>query len=773
LGRKKANRQRGYTSGWFDYKTGEVCLAFWEKNNRVIERIPFKWYFYMSVDDTESIRSRVFDSYIDDLKLTKDEKFYRIYSSSWWDDRMILFNWLRGKGVTPLEGDLPPIGRYLTDNPVKYDENPRRLYYDLETDTRKHGWENIAGHRILSVAFSTGEDEEPEWIVARSADDKGERELLETYLNEVVAEHDTLIAWNGDAYDEIVLRARCKRLGLRPAWEMINFFDMMVMFKHPYFGYGRDAEGGGVKTSYKLGDIGEKLVGEKKTEGVQVHKMYEVWKNQREVMEEYNKQDVRIMCKVEKKYGYIDSMVTLSHMCNRFLSSWSLRLGYLNDAYVLRYGVENSIHFKTKSGSFGKVDFKKEKMKGAYVVEPKMGLYENVSVVDFASMYPNIIKMFNISPETKVGTVGDAFATGVSCSAYNGAIFRTDVIGVFPAMVTKALDARKQHRDLTNKLEETGQEGTLIHRRAKQRSNANKVVANGMYGLFGDVRSRFYDPECGEAVTLTGQGLLNLLIDEADDCGIGAIGGDTDSGFIKCGKERSIEFCDFLGGRIDEESAKRGGKTGLMKLEFKKEYQRLFFTAKKWYAGCKVGGEKGKPDIKGMEYIRTDDCKYARDFQKDMIDYILYAKKPINTGAEKLLRDWRDRLFEGTFDSNDIVIAQSVQKKLKDYKVDIIHARIAKGMLKAGKEVYQGMKIPYIITGKEDGKQVGVHIDDFTGHFDKLLYWKDKIYPPTLRILNSVFPEKSWDVMLKFNPKHPLLFDDVPKKYKRRRMVDA
>ena len=55
---------------------------------------------------------------------------------------------------------------------------------------------------------------------------------------------------------------------------------------------------------------------------------------------------------------------------------------------------------KNEDGSDGEGKFV-----GAYVKQPKPGLYKWVYDLDLTSLYPSIIMSINISPETKIGKV--------------------------------------------------------------------------------------------------------------------------------------------------------------------------------------------------------------------------------------------------------------------------------------------------------------------------------------------------------------------------------
>jgi DNA polymerase elongation subunit (family B) len=117
---------------------------------------------------------------------------------------------------------------------------------------------------------------------------------------------------------------------------------------------------------------------------------------------------------------------------------------------------------------------------------------------------------------------------------------------------------------------------------------------------------------------------------------------------------------------------------------------------------------------------------------------------------------YREFLFDGKAVADELVLSQSIQKPLDEYKIEGIHVRIAKERLEAGHEVYQGMKIPYVVTGREGGKKSGklqgVHVDDFDGEYDAHVYWRDKVYPPVMRVLEAAFPGHGWKALLNYDP---------------------
>jgi len=758
----------GYSSGWYDYRTEEICLSAWRDEARTVERVPFRWYFYVLTDDLKRVYSREFEGMIDGVEPDgrSHGRYSRVYMDHAWGDRRRVVKWLQDKRVMSYEADMRPLNRYLTDEPVKFDSSPRLLWYDFETDARA-GFGSLGEHRILLVTYRRWNwdagrpSARSEYLVQREG--YSERDLLMDFFD-VVGQHDVLIAWNGDFYDEQVLRKRCRNLGIRVPWQMINFLDHMQVYKRMY---GRDEKGEGVKVSFALGKVAQRVLGMTKLDTL-VGKGWNpaeqvVWlhKHDRDALIEYGLRDTDLMVDLEAKDRYIDAVRVQSHLCNRFLSSWSLRSGYLGDAFVTRYGTEHGRHFNTKMHSFNtddeKLVKKLEKITGARVIEPKsVGLHEGVQLTDFASLYPSIMRSFNISPETKIGEDGK-FEEGLSCAAANGAVFTTEVKGVFPAIVAEAVQRRAPYKAEVERLKKAGKHGTEEWLHAKHLSDGYKTLSNTLYGILAAMFLRYYDKVCGEAVTLTGQAVLGMLEAKAAREGYLVLAGDTDSTFLQCGDEELERFNAEFADEVDEWVASRGGKPGFIRLDAEKVYERLLFVAKKdgqpakkRYAG-RVRGERTL-DIKGLEVVRSDGCRLERELQKRVLEYVLFVDEPDPRAAGRIVERCRDNLFTGAVGVEWITITQSVNKELDEYKAENVHVRIARWLLNTGREVYTGMKVPYVLTGKEDGRQQAVHAGQFDGNYDPYLYWK-KIYPPTRRVLEAAFPAEDWAAFEKARPR--------------------
>jgi DNA polymerase elongation subunit (family B) len=99
---------------------------------------------------------------------------------------------------------------------------------------------------------------------------------------------------------------------------------------------------------------------------------------------------------------------------------------------------------------------KREKYEGAFVVDPLTGLYEWVTSFDFASLYPSIMRQWNISPESYLRNVLDKsevdFENEILCSS--GAVFRKNEDSVFRSILTDYYAQRKVSKNTYEEIEQ-------------------------------------------------------------------------------------------------------------------------------------------------------------------------------------------------------------------------------------------------------------------------------------------------------------------------------
>jgi len=247
---------------------------------------------------------------------------------------------------------------------------------------------------------------------------------------------------------------------------------------------------------------------------------------------------------------------------------------------------------------------------GGYVLDPKPGLYDDVIVLDFKSLYPSIIRTFKIDPISRLLSAESTIKTP------NGYKFSA-VRHFLPEFITELLEKR----------------GEAKQKKDKQLSQAIKILMNSFYGVMGSYGCRFYHPDLPTAITGTGQYLLLGSKDFFEKDGYEVIYGDTDSLFVKLKKgeggeklETGKKLAADLNIYWSRKLKSQFNVESFLEIEYEKYYRKFIITAargseggaKKRYAGLLVKDGKEKLDFVGMEFVRSDWTKLAKDFQVEL-----------------------------------------------------------------------------------------------------------------------------------------------------------
>jgi DNA polymerase-2 len=318
---------------------------------------------------------------------------------------------------------------------------------------------------------------------------------------------------------------------------------------------------------------------------------------------------------------------------------------------------------------------------GGYVIEPIPGIYENVAVLDFKSLYPSIILTFKIDPLSRMYNNIEPISTpqGYKFSASKNYL---------PELISKLMEQRN----------------TAKKNDDKYLSQAIKILMNSFYGVMGSFGCRFYHPDLPNAITSTGKWLLLGSKDYLEQKGYKVLYGDTDSLFVKI-KDTEAADADYYGNEIVKdlnEYWKRKLKEDFnvesyLELEYEKFYKKFVLTqsrgselgAKKRYAGLIADEDSNKIEFVGMESVRSDWTKLAKDFQAELYDRILNNKEIDNWINELVVS-----LKQGHFD-NKLVYRKRLRKDIDEYVKNIPPQVKAARMLDD-----RSSSVKYVITKK-------------------------------------------------------------------------
>jgi DNA polymerase-2 len=389
---------------------------------------------------------------------------------------------------------------------------------------------------------------------------------------------------------------------------------------------------------------------------------------------------------------------------------------------------------------------------GGYVFTSGAGLYEYAAVLDFKSLYPSIIRTFNIDPYSLLKADEIINAAGMDNSQkintggnIPGGLLNTPAEIMFSA----------EEHILPGYLSE------LMARRAEAKksgdkalSQAIKILMNSMYGVMGTRKCRFYDSRLPSAITRSGRWILKTTSERLESMGYKVLYGDTDSVFVKL---KENEYADpekaasLLASGMDDFFRtiikQRFGAVSGLELEFEKIYVKLFLpagrsgkgSAVKRYAGLLTDGSI---EIKGMEFVRSDSTELAREFQ-----YELFRKYFNGENPTEWIQETVKKLKEGAFDSK-LVYHKRLSRPVESYKSPPPHVKAAKILLKHRKKEVR--EISFVIT--PDGPwpvELGKMKIDYNHYIEK------QIKPLADDIL--IFTGKSFDGII--GGRQPGLFD--------------
>ena len=246
---------------------------------------------------------------------------------------------------------------------------------------------------------------------------------------------------------------------------------------------------------------------------------------------------------------------------------------------------------------------KDKKYRGGLVVEPKEGIHFDVVVMDFASLYPSIIKVRNLSYETvrcaheecKQNTIPGT--NHWACTKKNG--LTSMIIGSLRDLRVNYYKSLSKKETLT---EDQRQQYTVV-------SQALKVILNASYGVMGAEIFPLYFLPVAEATTAIGRYTILETIKKCEDVNIEVLYGDTDSLFIKNPTQEQIE-------KVIEQAKKDHG----VDLEIDKTYRYCVLSnRKKNYLGVT---KSGKVDVKGLTGKKSHTPAFIKNLFYELIDVL-------------------------------------------------------------------------------------------------------------------------------------------------------
>ena len=415
-----------------------------------------------------------------------------------------------------------------------------------------------------------------------------EADMLDTFLD-IIQDSDILTGWNSEGYDIPYTVNRVSRVLSKDDTRRFCLWKQLPK-KREYEKYGKSAETydlvGRVhldslelyrkytyeeRHTYRLDAIGELEVGERKT--VYEGTLDQLYNNDFRRFIEYNRQDVALLDKLDKKLRFIDLSNELAH-ANTVLLQTTMGAVAVTEQAIINEAHHRGLQVPNRP----KRDDENTAAAGAYVAFPKKGLHKWIGSMDLNSLYPSVIRALNMAPETIVGQLRPeltetmlhdamvlqkkSFAgawegkfgteeyeavmakrkdvaitvdfengeTKVMSGAEihklifdsnmpwmlssNGTIFTTEFEGVIPGILKRWYSERKDLQKMLKKAKDAENKAEIEY--WDKRQLVKKINLNSLYGAILNPGCRFFDKRIGQSTTLSGRTIVKHMSAEVN-----------------------------------------------------------------------------------------------------------------------------------------------------------------------------------------------------------------------------------------------------------------
>jgi len=528
-----------------------------------------------------------------------------------------------------------------------------------------------------------------------------EKQLLMAFIDEVNAfDADIFIGWNVINFDFALLQKRCDLYGIKfaigrdggkPYWRKNsnnseqNFIEIagrvvldgIDLLKTATYSF----------SSFSLDNVAHTLLGlGKKVTDVdnRVQEITDNFHHDKAALAAYNLEDCRLVWLIFQKTQLLSFAQLRAQLTGLAIDRVGGSVAAFTNLYLPKLHRSGYIAPNMGDGESGLVS------PGGYVMDSIPGLYENVLVLDFKSLYPSIIRTFKIDPmglieglkieqEARLNNENTEKADDIekidSCGQLKSDK-RDYVIEGFDG----AFFSRSAHF-----LPDIIQSLWLERDKAKAKKNAAlsqaiKIIMNSFYGVLGSTGCRFFDPRLSGSITKRSHEILKQTSQWITAKGHKVIYGDTDSIFVYIGADKSKQQANELGQALQGYINKKWQVTlqedfkiaSQLEIEFETHFSQFLMPKIRGFNNVKdqklIGTKKryagiadGVMIFKGLETVRSDWTELSKDFQQTLYK-LVFNNEPIEVYIQSIV----DNLKNGLYDKK-LIYQKKIRRKLEDY----------------------------------------------------------------------------------------------------------
>ncbi len=563
----------------------------------------------------------------------------------------------------------PGVGRVFDEPelaPASWQPRLTVLSLDIETD--------LEGH-LLSVALATEAGSEvllcspPGYGWPPSAQPfPSEKDLLAGFVERLRAlDPDVLTGWNVVDFDLAVLARRADALRLpfeigrdRGALRLERVRTGRGSSRAIVPGRlvldGIDLLRGAFirRDDYSLDAVAHDVLGRGKllSGGDRGEEIERLFREDRARLVEYNRVDAELVLGILERLKLIDLAVARSHLTGLTPDRVAGSIAAFDFLYLTELGKAGYVAPSVAAGATADLP-----TGGGHVLEPQPGLYDNVLVLDFKSLYPSVIRSFEIDP---LGLVREGQQEDDPIVAPNGAAFRRGR-GILPRLLDELFPRRDEAKRAGDEVA----------------SHAIKILMNSFYGVLATSACRFADPRLSNAITGFGREILlwckRWLEEEA---GLTVLYGDTDSLFVATGladRTAARQLGERLVEQVNAALAAHLAATWRVESRLTLQLDRLYLKlhlmslrhgtggARKRYAGLADDGAEGKVAFTGLESVRRDATELAKQVQRGLYERC-FRDLPVGPFLAHTVEELRSGLLD-----DQLVYRKALRKPLDAY----------------------------------------------------------------------------------------------------------